>query len=90
MSSVPQWFLKACAAAVSLELGILGIVFIGRLARNRMTVGEFNGTVVKRACWDMLLLPASLCLKLFGRRGDKMSLHLMHTGQVDRYLTTVQ
>jgi len=73
---------------VSLEVGMLGIVFVARLARNRVAAGKFNHAVVKRACWDVLLFPASVCLKWFGRHGDKLSLRLNTAGQVGSYLTT--
>lgn len=88
-SEMPAWFLRACAAVVSLEVGMLGVVFMTRLARNRMAAGEFNHAVMKRACWDVLLFPASLCLRWFGRRGDKLSLRVTPTGHVGSYLTTM-
>lgn len=89
MSDLPQWILKACAAVVSVEMGMLGVVFVARLARNRVAAGEFNGAVLKRACWDVVLFPASVCLKWFGRRGDKLSLRVTSTGQVGGYLSSV-
>lgn len=86
----PQWFLRACAAVVSLEVGMLGIVFVARVARNRVATGKFNHAVVKRACWDVLLFPASVCLKWFGRQGDKLSLRVTPSGQVGGYFTRTQ